>query len=317
MIQFQNGDEKSFPTMVKPVAEISSLEEFIAWTEGNREQVLNELQRHGALLFRGFGFTEASVFQRFSRALCPVLQSYAGGNSPRSQVADAVFTSTEYPRSERISLHNEASYLKEMPHVIMFYCQRPASAGGQTPLADCRKILSDLKEDVRRRFADKQVRYVNNLHGGEGVGRSWQQAFESQDRGVVEQRLRDGGYQYQWKADGGLRTSIVCDAVARHPQTGEESWINQAEQWHPSSLPPRTRRALQSLMSEEDFPHHATFGDGSPLPEGDLEHIREVMRAEERTFEWQAGDVLVCDNLLVAHGRQPYEGERRVLVSLA
>jgi alpha-ketoglutarate-dependent taurine dioxygenase len=232
-------------------------------------------------------------------------------------VADAVFTSTEYPKGERISLHNEASYLKEMPHVIMFYCERPASAGGQTPVADCRRILSGLQDEVRQRFTAKKVRYVNNLHGGDGVGRSWQQAFESDDRAVVEQKLRDGGYEYRWRPDGGLRTSIVCDAVATHPETGEESWINQAEQWHPSSLPARTRRALQSLMNEEDFPHYATFGDGSPLPEADLEHIREVMRAEERVFEWQAGDVLVCDNLLVAHGRQPYEGERRVLVSLA
>jgi alpha-ketoglutarate-dependent taurine dioxygenase len=318
VIKLQTCDERPLPTMIVPAGEGSSLEHFVAWTGENRESVTSELRRHGALLFRGFGFAELEEFESFSRALCPALQSsYAGGNSPRHRVAGAVFTSTEYPKAERISLHNEASYLKEMPRVIMFFCQRPASTGGQTPVADCRKILAGVRDDVRRRFIEKKVRYVNNLHGGDGVGRSWQQAFESEDRAVVEQRLREGGYDYRWKPDGSLQTSMVCAAVARHPETGEESWINQAEQWHPSGLPPRTRRALQSLMSEEDFPHNATFGDGSPLSEPELEHIREVMRAEEKVFEWQAGDVLVCDNLLVAHGRLPYEGERRVLVSLA
>lgn len=318
MIKLQTADEKPLPTLVVPAGEGSSVEQLVAWVEENREQILSELRQHGALLFRGFGFADLDGFESFSRALCPALQSsYAGGNSPRHRVAGSVFTSTEYPKGERISLHNEASYLKEMPRVIMFYCHLPATSGGQTPVADCRKILAGIREDVRRRFIEKKVRYINNLHGGDGVGRSWQQAFESEDRAAVEQRLRADGYDYQWRPDGSLRTSMVCEAVARHPVTGEESWINQAEQWHPSGLAPRTRRALQSIMSEEDFPHNATFGDGSPMAETDLEHIREVMRAEERVFEWQAGDVLVCDNLLVAHGRQPYEGERRVLVSLA
>jgi alpha-ketoglutarate-dependent taurine dioxygenase len=318
VIKLQLSEERPLPTVAVPVEEGSSLEQFVAWTGENRDQVMGDLQRHGALLFRGFGFTELNGFESFSRALCPSLQSsYAGGNSPRHRVAGSVFTSTEYPRGARISLHNEASYLKQMPRVIMFFCERPASVGGQTPVADCRKILSGVTEDVRRRFTEKKVRYINNLHGGDGVGRSWKDVFESEDRRTVEQRLREDGYDFQWQPDGSLRTSIVCEAVCTHPVTGEDSWINQAEQWHPSSLEPKTRRALGSLMSEEDFPHYATFGDGSPLPEADLEHIREVMRAEERVFEWRAGDVLVCDNLLVAHGRQPYEGERRVLVSLA
>lgn len=316
MFELQNRDERTLPPLALPIEENPSVDRFVAWVEENREQILSELRRHGALLFRGFGFAEVGAFERFSRALSPVLQSYTGGNSPRHRVAGAVYTSTEYPKNARISMHNEASYLKQMPRVIMFFCERPASAGGQTPVADCRRILAGLRDDVRRRFAEKKVRYVNNLHGGDGIGRSWQEAFESEDRDHVEERLREGGYEFEWLPDEVLRTSIVCAAVTRHPETGEESWINQAEQWHPSSLEPKTRRSLQMLMEEEEFPHYVTFGDGSPMAETDLEHIREVMGAEERVFEWQAGDVLVCDNLLVAHGRQPYEGERRVLVSL-
>lgn len=316
MIAVQSRDGSPLPRLVAPGAEGITVERFTAWAGENRDRLLAELRGPGALLFRGFGFAEVSAFERFSRALCPVGQAYTGGNSPRHRVAGSVYTATAYPRQVRISLHNEASYLPRMPRFILFYCERPASVGGQTPLADSRRILAGLRDEVRRRFAEKKVRYINNLHAGDGVGRSWQDAFESADRDAVEQRLRADGYDYSWAPDGGLRTTIVCEAVTTHPETGEAVWINQAEQWHPSSLEPKTRLTLQSLMSEDEFPHYATFGDGSPLPEDDLAHIREVMSAEERVFEWQAGDVLACDNLLVAHGRQPFEGERRVLASL-
>jgi hypothetical protein len=69
-------------------------------------------------------------------------------------------------------------------------------------------------------------------------------------------------------------------------------------------------------MPEHDFPHHACFADGSPFDEADLQVIRAAMAAETRLFDWQIGDVLVCDNLLVMHGRQPYSGPRRILTAM-
>jgi hypothetical protein len=33
--------------------------------------------------------------------------------------------------------------------------------------------------------------------------------------------------------------------------------------------------------------------------------------------DWVAGDVLLIDNVLVAHGRRPFEGSRRVLVAMS
>lgn len=73
---------------------------------------------------------------------------------------------------------------------------------------------------------------------------------------------------------------------------------------------------LLSILGEEELPHNAFLGDGSPLSKSDLENIRTAMAAEERVFKWQAGDVLLCDNLLVMHGRQPYSGDRKILVSM-
>jgi hypothetical protein len=227
-----------------------------------------------------------------------------------------VFTSTEYPKEASISMHNEASYLKRMPNLILFFCAKPAAKGGQTPIADCRRILGHLAPELRSRFERNGVLYLNNMHGGAGLGRSWMDVFGTKDRKQVEMHLIEDGYQFEWKADGGLRTSARAPAVLRHPRTQEDVWINQAEQWHHSSLQPEIRREMLAIFHEDELPHNAFFGDGSSLCEDDLKSIRKAMAKEQQIFEWQRGDVLLCDNKLIMHGRQPFSGDRRVLVAM-
>jgi hypothetical protein len=140
--------------------------------------------------------------------------------------------------------------------------------------------------------------------------------FGTRNRHEVEKRLVADGYEFEWKPGGELRTSTRAPAILRHPRTQEEVWINQAEQWHPSSLDPSFRTQLLSILREDELPHNAFFGDGSPLHEKDLNKIRKAMAAEERVFHWQEGDILVCDNHLVMHGRQPYSGDRKILVAM-
>jgi alpha-ketoglutarate-dependent taurine dioxygenase len=48
-----------------------------------------------------------------------------------------------------------------------------------------------------------------------------------------------------------------------------------------------------------------------------VEQIRQAYRQETVAFPWQKGDLLMLDNMLVAHGRNPFSGERKVIVSMA
>jgi alpha-ketoglutarate-dependent taurine dioxygenase len=287
-----------------------------AWLVAARGTIDSLLARHGALLFRGFGVSNAARFEDVARAATSRLQRYVEGSSPRTLVTDYVYTSTEYPQSHSISLHNELSYAHVFPARILFYCDVEPTEGGETPLADCREVFARLHAATRESFARRGVRYERRLHSGVGAGLSWQTVFETTERAAVERYCRDGSIDMEWTVDGGLRTAQVRRAFARHPRTGETVWFNQVDQWHPSNLGAQGERALRMAIGKSELPIDGAWGDGAPLDRETLDAVRRVFSGVSVTFSWRRGDVLLLDNMLVAHGRRPFAGERRVLVAM-
>jgi hypothetical protein len=74
--------------------------------------------------------------------------------------------------------------------------------------------------------------------------------------------------------------------------------------------------ALASIAGEDDLPRNATFGDGSAIPNETLDAVQRAYAAETIQFDWRAGDVLLVDNVLMAHGRTAFQGPRRVVVGM-
>jgi hypothetical protein len=73
---------------------------------------------------------------------------------------------------------------------------------------------------------------------------------------------------------------------------------------------------LEETFAPEDLPLNALYGDGRPIPDVDLDAVRDSLRREERLFAWSTSDLLILDNLLVAHGRRPFRGPRSILVAM-
>ena len=46
------------------------------------------------------------------------------------------------------------------------------------------------------------------------------------------------------------------------------------------------------------------------------EELRKAYRQETVAFPWETGDVLMLDNMLVAHGRESYSGPRKILAAM-
>ena len=70
------------------------------------------------------------------------------------------------------------------------------------------------------------------------------------------------------------------------------------------------------MFPEDEMPRNCFYGDGSLIEDGVMAEILKVYGELQVQFDWQRGDVLLLDNMLTAHGRNQYEGERKLLVAM-
>lgn len=307
--QLSQPDDIRLPLVVSP----TTPDDFQAALRAVAEHGCDLLAERGTVLFRGFGIGSPERFAELVSAGESEMLPYINGSTPRSRVSGNVYTSTEYPADQHIPMHNEMAYATAWPEQVWFYCQTAAAEGGCTPLADSRRIYRAIKPEIRQKFANLGVRYVRNYRRFVDV--PWQEAFDTEDRHTVETICRESGIEFRWDGDD-LKTWQVCQGVATHPRTGDSVWFNQAHLFHVSNLPPKVRDALSRVYKSEDLPRNAMYGNGEPIPDAVLDEIRAAIDRETITFPWQSGDVLLVDNMLIAHGREPYVGDRLVLVAM-
>jgi len=308
----------SLPTLIQLPALAADPQALSDWIRREASSLDDALAASGAILIRGGSINGVEDFDAICRILTPELLSYVGGGSPRTRLGGKVYTSTEYAPSTHIPLHIEGAYLPQPPLRIWFCCALPPSDRGQTPLGDMRRVRSRLPDNLVERFREKGVLYVTNLHDGRGFGKSWQQTYETEDRAEVDAILAAHDQEYQWMNDGSLRVFARGPTLRPHSRTGEAIWVNQAVNWHPAHLGGETwKRMLKVFGDPEAFPKMAFYGDGTPIDPEDIATIAAALLAEEQVFEWQKGDILLIDNEVIAHGRQPFSGPRSIMVALA
>jgi alpha-ketoglutarate-dependent taurine dioxygenase len=319
----------------------------VSWLRDEAGQVHDLLTRHGALLFRGFDVTEPEAFERIARAIDDDLKNEYLGLSPRNALTDYVFTASEIPSLFPIPEHNEMSFVAHPPRSVFFWCQSaPAIGSGETPLADMRRVYRDLDPSVRGRFERRGIRLVRNYRAP-GQRRPWnltelkpwEDMFQTTDRAVVDAKCEREGFTPIWDDEGSLKLVSHQAATKVHPKTGEHVWFNHAAVFHTSNgegelrrvflLRPSVRsflawvagtaysRAQRRLRDPENLPLHCTYGDGSIIPDSDMEAVRDAIWKNLSITPWQNGDVLAIDNDSTAHGRLPFQGPRMIAVAWA
>ncbi|MFB4300948.1 TauD/TfdA family dioxygenase [Actinomadura sp. NTSP31] len=274
------------------------------------------LSEHGAILLRGFPIGGVEGFEAVVRALSgePPLK-YAERSSPRSTIKGHVYTSTDYPPDEEIFLHNESSYQVTWPRFLYFYCDRPPETQGATPLADSRRVHASIDPAVREEFARRGWMLVRNFH--ERFGVTWRDTFNTGDRAEVEEYCRRRGLEFEWRGTDGLRTRAVRKAAHVHPETGETVWFNHATFFHYTTLPKDVQEGLLAILGEDGLPTNTYYGDGGRIPDDVMDHLRECYRDNLVREDWRQDDVLVIDNMLTSHGREPFTGPRSIAVAMA
>ncbi|CUS39185.1 non-ribosomal peptide synthetase [Candidatus Nitrospira nitrificans] len=302
--------DQPLPLVLQPTVEDVDL---AAWAQDNRQKVEQELLAHGAILFRGFPLKGAEDFEQVAQALCPTLFGEYG-DLPREKAGRRLYGSTPYPADRSILFHNESSHLHRWPLKQSFFCVQAAQEGGETPIVDCRKMCERLRPELREKFQERALMYVRNFTPGFDV--SWQDFFHTEDQAAVEETCRQHGVEWEWTSDGGMRTRQACPAIIKHPKTGDLVFFNQIQLHHISYLEPAVRNSLIEVLGIERVPRNVYFGDGSPIDDETAAEIGELYERTSVRFPWRNGDLLMLDNMLVAHARLPFVGPRKIVVAM-
>jgi hypothetical protein len=85
---------------------------------------------------------------------------------------------------------------------------------------------------------------------------------------------------------------------------------------HPSCLDAQVRRDLIAMVGIERLPRNVLYGDGEPIDDATMQRIGEAYEACAVRFDWLQGDVVMLDNMLAAHARDPYSGPRKIVVAM-
>jgi len=284
------------------------------WAAEHGEALRAFVAEHGALLVRGLGLRDADGIAAVFRQLGTLMterESFAA----RRLYSPGVYSASKWPPNQAMCLHHELSYAQDAPSLMLFACLVPSPVGGATPTADSTAVLGALPDDLVGRFEREGWLLIRNYN--EEVGASFAEAFGVEDRGAVEKYCRAHSIEYEWREGGGLRTRQRRKAVVRHPVTGRRCWFNQAAFLNEWTMAPEVREYLVELYGEEGLPFNTRFGNGEPIGAEIVQAVNEAYERNAVRERWLTGDVLLVDNIRTAHGREPFEGAREVLVGLA
>ena len=286
-----------------------------SWAAEHREALRAVLIEHGSVLVRGLGLRDvaeiAAVFRRLATGLMIEREAFA----PRRTYSDGVYSSSTWPPNQPMCMHHELSYALEFPGLMLFACLAAPIKGGATGVADATTVLNALPPELVARF--KREGWLLTRGYNDEIGASVVEAFGTEDRGAIATYCRANEIEFAWQPDGGLRTKQRRSAVVRHPITGQRCWFNQIAFLSEWTLDPEVREYLLDVYGADGLPFNTRFGNGDAIGEDVVHLLNQVYEAHTAREPWQAGDLMLADNIRTAHSREPFEGQREVLVAMA
>ncbi|MDN5917163.1 MAG: TauD/TfdA family dioxygenase [Pseudonocardia sp.] len=271
--------------------------------------------QHGSVLVRGLGLRDADDVADVFRGLADSLMIEREAFASREVYSEGVYSSSTWPPTQPMCMHHELSYALDVPSLMLFACLGAPAIGGATGVADAATVLESLPAGLVERF-EREGWLLTRSYNDE-IGATVAEAFGTDDRAAVESYCRANAIEFAWQAGGGLRTWQRRAAVVRHPVTGRRCWFNQIAFLNEATMAPEVREYLVDVYGADGLPFNTRFGNGDPIDPDIVVMLTDIYEANTAREPWQAGDLLLVDNISTAHSREAFEGPREVLVAMA
>lgn len=310
-------DGLDFPLLITPPSdEVSATEaSSLQWISDNRKELHQLLIKHGAILLRGFPVDSSDAFERLLDHTDYENMPYIGGAAPRSQVtASRIVTANESPASEKIPFHHEMAQVPTPPGYIFFYCDIPSPVGGATSILHSAEICDtffELNPEFASKVEQQGVRYIRVMpevtDANSAIGRSWKDTFQVETREQAEDAMRAAGMEWEWLDNGDVKTyTAILPAVRLDKETNRKVFFNSLAAVYTGWNDSRNKGETAVLTA-----------NGEHLDADVMTRLVEAMDEKCVNFKWEKGDVLWINNHTVLHARQPFDGDRRILASIA
>lgn len=284
-----------------------------------------KLARHGTLLFRGLPIHSAADFSKFAHAFGYKPHEIIGIVVDRPLLAPNVAPANEAPKDVLIYNHNESPQVPHAPEYIFFYGHKVPAKGGETPISSSLELFHRAQQEIPEFITElgekgilskvlykEGVQYAGGSTLRQAFGKEWKDGDdEATKRAKVEAQIaryhRGKHTTWEW-TDEGLVLTHRLPTIRTQPGTKLPTLFTGLAAYYKNVQVNAAARG----KAVEQF-----FGDGSPIPEKYIAHLAKITDDIRVLHKWQQGDVLVYDNIISQHGRQPWEGEQEDRVILA
>jgi alpha-ketoglutarate-dependent taurine dioxygenase len=315
------------PLFVEPTGGVISTDRstFMQWVDAHRVALDQLVVKYGGVVLRGFPLRETVDFEILVERFPTYSAGYLGGSSPRRSLGRNVLESTNLASELRLGVHLEMAYMRDFPPRIVFFARQVARCGGETIIADFRRLSHLIPDSLREKLQLRGIRNVRNYGPAAECEpayldnpdkRPWNHSFFTDSRDEVERLAVGLGMTTVWHADGSLTVINQMNAFTTHPVTGQSLYRNNIHAGGRLNYTGKHAEAERALLAVQEMPTGTFLGDGSSLDPDEMTLLSRLIDAVTISWPWSDGDTMILDNLQVAHGRNPYEGRRETQVAL-
>lgn len=288
------------------------------------------LKKHGAVVLRNARKLDAETLSKYITAIGinsgdqPFEQN--GSTAKRTEITEVLSTANEGPPNVRIHQHNEFSRFVKYPTKLFFVCAAYNGEGGETPIVHGGEFFQKINEKApnfieelsRRGLYMEQVwplKSNNNTH--------WSYKF------CFGRRIdpNDTDFERQKEQAKKLAKEIASpdceftpenDLLIRQFTEPIRIYRNGDGEEFPCFFNSLTTFYAYTKHRVGDYSktHSICYNDGGEIPVTYLDLVLETSLEIAYNHQWNEGDIVIVDNYMVSHGRLPWKGERRILVSM-
>ncbi|MFJ9712429.1 TauD/TfdA family dioxygenase [Streptomyces sp. NPDC101234] len=270
------------------------------------------LEPSGAVVVRGAGVDGADALAELADGLGLAALDQLEPFAARQPLGRGVWSQPAWPGTSPMCMHHELGWQRQPPPFLLVACLRTADSGGATGVADGRAVLPLLPDRMTERAGRNGWTLVRRYTGGL-IGMSWQDAFPGLDAAAVEAYAAAEGVELTWD-DRGLVTRRTRPAIRSTAPDGPLAWSNLLAFCSEWTMDPPVRDYLVTALGRPGLPFETCYGDGEPFTKADVDTVNAAYDRAAARIHWQAGDVLLLDNIRTAHSMEPATGDRRTAV---